>query len=51
MTTEVLMRSTNVTRVEYKVDRTRRAERNGHAGGVLWFIRSRPVDANEPTAP
>ena len=37
MNIKVQQRSTNVTRVEYKVDRAGRAERNGHAGGVLWF--------------
>ncbi len=29
--------STNVTRVQHGVSRDTRAERNGHAGGVLWF--------------
>ena len=31
------LRSTNVTRVASTVDRAQRAERNGHAGGVIWF--------------
>jgi bifunctional enzyme CysN/CysC len=30
-------RATNLTGVEHGVDRTARAARNGHLGGVLWF--------------
>ena len=37
MNSKFQLRSTNVTRVASKVDRVQRAERNGHAGGVIWF--------------
>ena len=37
MNSKIQLRSTNVTRVENKVDRALRTERNRHVGGVLWF--------------
>ena len=33
----ITVKSTNITAVEYSVSPAKRAERNGHRGGVLWF--------------
>jgi bifunctional enzyme CysN/CysC len=33
----ITRRATNVSEVEYRIDRAMRSARNGHAGGVLWL--------------
>ena len=33
----ITVRATNLRRVEHRIDRAARAERNGHEGGVMWL--------------